>query len=433
MPAGVAFHDVAYRRCVRIYIWHGYLLHGTGSNEYTQALTRTLAYQGHDVTVFCQDEAGDLDLGGARVRRPPLPGRLPVFVLDKYEGLEAALLRDFDRAEIDAFITAQVRSMSAEGPADLLITNHVVLGGPVGAASGLPFVVKAHGSELEYAMRGNDLLCEWAAESLRQARAVIAGSEHIETVLEDLVEVDRDKVVVIPPGVATDQMRPKPRAQALQDLLAEARADQPNPAEHYNERLPDHGNAARIAEFLDGDEPLVTYVGKLSREKGVSLLIDALQGSGAKAMIVGFGPERAALQAQAERRGVRALFTGPLQHRHLSNLWPLADVSVVPSVFPEAFGMVAAEAASCGCPPLVARHSGLAEIAAGIEQFLPPRLHLVSYESGKFEQLQARLRTLLNLSDDDRATLRAGCRRAVEELWSWDSIGDEIVKLGVAA
>ena len=50
-------------------------------------------------------------------------------------------------------------------------------------------------------------------------------------------------------------------------------------------------------------------------------------------------------------------FTGPLEHRHLVHLLPLAEVAVVPSIFPEAFGMVAADAAACGCPPLVARPS----------------------------------------------------------------------------
>ena len=39
---------------------------------------------------------------------------------------------------------------------------------------------------------------------------------------------------------------------------------------------------------------------------------------------------------------------------------------MVPSVLPEAFGMVAAEAASCGVMPVVADHSGLAEVAAGL-------------------------------------------------------------------
>jgi glycosyltransferase involved in cell wall biosynthesis len=79
---------------------------------------------------------------------------------------------------------------------------------------------------------------------------------------------------------------------------------------------------------------------------------------------VGFGPAREELE---HRAGDRVLFTGALEHRHLRHLWPLADVSVTPSVFPEAFGMVAAEAAACGSPPLVARQSGLATVAEGLE------------------------------------------------------------------
>ena len=46
--------------------------------------------------------------------------------------------------------------------AELVFANHVLLGAPVGAASGLPFRVKAHGSELEYSMRGRPWLEEWS-------------------------------------------------------------------------------------------------------------------------------------------------------------------------------------------------------------------------------------------------------------------------------
>lgn len=415
---------------MRIYIWHGYLLRGTGSNEYTRALARTLAGRGHDVTVFCAETA-DIDLGGATVRRLRPPGRLPVFVLDAYEGMEPALLPEMPRAEVEQFVAAQVAAIRAEGPADLLITNHVLLGGPVGAGSGLPYVVKAHGSELEYAMRGNEALCSWARDSTSAAAAVIAGSEHVRDVLAEVTGIAGDQVVVIPPGVDTEQMRPQSRTAALQRLIDEARRDPPNPADRYDERAPDDGNAGRFADFFArSDQPFVSYVGKLSEQKGVSLLLEALRGLPARAVIVGFGPARADLTAQAAELGVEALFTGPLQHRHLANLWPLAAASAVPSVFPEAFGMVAAEAAACGCPPVVARHSGLAEIADGIEARLPPHLQLTSFERGDADDLRARLDQLLQLSPADMAVMQQGCRQAVEELWSWDSVADRIVGLG---
>jgi hypothetical protein len=67
---------------VRILIWHGYLLGGTGSNVYTRSLARTWSRLGHDVVVFCQEPHPErFDLAGAKVVRPRLESRLPVFVL----------------------------------------------------------------------------------------------------------------------------------------------------------------------------------------------------------------------------------------------------------------------------------------------------------------------------------------------------------------
>ena len=78
------------------------------------------------------------------------------------------------------------------------------------------------------------------------------------------------------------------------------------------------------------------------------------------------------------------------------HLLPLADVTVVPSIFPEAFGMVAAEAAAAGSPPLVARHSGLAEVAAGLEEEYPERFRdLASFETGDAADLVCKLGELL--------------------------------------
>ena len=127
-------------------------------------------------------------------------------------------------------------------------------------------------------------------------------------------------------------------------------------------------------------EPTVLYFGKLLYNKGVHLLLEALRELDARAVIVGFGDYREELEALA---GPDTLFTGALEHRHLVQLLPLADVSVVPSIFPEAFGMVAAEAAAAGSPPLVARHSGLREIAEGLEAEYPPEYrHLASFAKG---------------------------------------------------
>ncbi|HEY6583250.1 MAG TPA: glycosyltransferase family 4 protein, partial [Gaiellaceae bacterium] len=234
---------------MRILLWHGYLLGGTGSNVYTRAVAREWSRAGHEVVVVSQEpHPQEYDLGGAQTVRPDIGGLLPVFVLDRYDGLEAKLLPELTEAERERFVEANAAALRELGPADLVFANHVLLGGPVGAASGLPFAVKAHGSELEYAMRGDADLSRWGRDSLRGAQAVFVGSEHIRHVLEEVVgHVDR--VHEVPPGVDVDEFRPEPRDEALDALLSEAAKDPPNPG-NASERLPDERNAERLAEFL---------------------------------------------------------------------------------------------------------------------------------------------------------------------------------------
>src|SRR5262249_23522132 len=151
------------------------------------------------------------------------------------------------------------------------------LGGPVGAASGARWRVKAHGSELEYSMRGNAELSAWGAETLRGAEAVFVGSEHIRKVLGEVVgRVER--VHEVPPGGDTDAFVPSDRAEALRTLIAEARRD----PDDGDERRPDPGNADRFAEFFARGEPTVVYVGKLIQNKGVQVLFEALRGIDAR-------------------------------------------------------------------------------------------------------------------------------------------------------
>ena len=410
---------------MRILLWHGYLLAGTGSNVYTRAIAREWSRAGHEVVVFCQEaEPERFDLGGARVVRPAIGPLLPVFVLDRYEGQQPVLLQDMSREERERYVALNAAALREHLPADLVFANHVLLGAPVAAATGARFAVKAHGSELEYSMRGNAELEAWGAYSLRGAGAVFVGSRHIRSVLEEVVgHVDR--VYEVPPGVDVDEFVPQPRVEALAALLEECRADQPNPG-NRQERLPDEGNARRLAEFLAGDAPTVLYFGKLLYNKGVHVLLEALHGVDARTVVVGFGDYRRELERIAPPR---TLFTGPLEHRHLRHLIPLADATVVPSVFPEAFGMVAAEAAAAGSPPLVARHSGLEEIARGLEEAYPAGLrHLTGFEPGDSVALADRLHELLALSPAVRRSLGEAARGVAVEKWSWAGVAARLLE-----
>jgi glycosyltransferase involved in cell wall biosynthesis len=410
---------------MRIFVWHGYLLGGTGSNIYARQLSREWSRQGHEVVLFSQEPRPEsFDLGGAETVRPDAHGFLPVFVIDEYEGYEVKRVQDSTREELDAWVSANAEAMRERLPADFVFVNHVLMGGPVGAVVGPPYLVAAHGSELEYSMRGNAALSAWGQEALQGTKATIVGSEHIRRVLADVCG-QTENVFEIPPGVDVELWQPAPRDEALAALLAESRKDPPNPG-NANERLPDEGNAERLEAFLAGDRPTVVYFGKLIENKGVQVLFEALRDVDARAVIVGFGDYRAELERLAE--GLDVLFTGPLEHRHLVHLLALADAAVVPSIFPEAFGMVAAEAAAAGCPPIVANHSGLAEIAQGLERYYPAELrHLPPFTNGDADELRTKLQEQLLLAPEERNALRAAAREASVELWSWTSVARRIL------
>src|SRR5262249_47140861 len=181
--------------------------------------------------------------------------------------------------------------------------------------------VKAPGSGVEYSMRGRPELEAWGREVLEAATAVFVGSAHIREVVDEVCgHVDR--VHEVPPGVDVDVWRPQVRHDALTALVAEARLDPPNPGD-ADERLADEGNATRLADFLADERPTVVYFGKLLRNKGVHVLLEALEGIDAKAVVVGFGDYRAELERRSDP--ARTLFTGPLEHRHLVDLLALAD------------------------------------------------------------------------------------------------------------
>ena len=84
------------------------------------------------------------------------------------------------------------------------------------------------------------------------------------------------------------------------------------------------------------------------------------------------GAERARYLAAARSLGERVVLTGRLEHDELAELLPACQALVVPSTFPEAFGMVAAEAASCGVLPVSAAHSGLLEVSDALAEAVPP-------------------------------------------------------------
>jgi glycosyltransferase involved in cell wall biosynthesis len=132
----------------------------------------------------------------------------------------------------------------------------------------------------------------------------------------------------------------------------------------------------------------------------------------------------------APAAAARIHFTGRIEHHDLPGLLPVCEAQVMPSTFPEAFGMVAAEAAACGALPLSAGHSGMAEVTATLAPALPRELRpLLSFDvgPGAVEEIAAKLVTWLTLDPDERKRARAVLANEAARLYSWENVAKGVI------
>jgi glycosyltransferase involved in cell wall biosynthesis len=480
---------------MRILIFHGYLLGGTGSNVYNARLAQALAGLGHEVHLLCQDRhperqpfvdaAGDWEDGELRVRdlrwvtpqlpagggrsaserlssgrttsaerlgrctvyRPDIGPLLPVYVADRYEGIEALPFPRCSDEQIARYLDANVaavREVVERVRPEMALANHLVMG-PLILARALqgrvPYAVKVHGSALEYTVKPHpERFLAPAREGLAGARAVLVGSRHTaESLWGALGDGElRERTRLGPPGVDVHRFGPREPAQAragVHALAARLRAGAGETADESTFARDDLA-AARALERLDMErDRLVVFVGKLIASKGLDLLIDAwplvLQREpGARLLIVGFGEERERFAAAAAPLGERIVFTGRLDHEELTELLPACEAIVVPSTFPEAFGMVAAEGAACGALPISAAHSGLAEVSGVLARHVPAEAAAwLSFpvDDEAAPALADRIVGWLGADPELRAHTRSGLVAAVREHWSWEGVARGVI------
>src|SRR3954463_10103606 len=191
---------------MRVLIFHGYLLQGTGSNVYNAELGAAFARAGHEVHLLSQDRAplaldwvdaaGDWDAGSleievrrapprATVYRPDIGGLLPLYVADRYEGVDARPFPELSDDEVEAYVernVAAVRDVVDRARPDVALANHLVMGPAILARAlggkGIPYAVKIHGSALEYVVKPHPRFMPQAREGLAGARGVLVGSRH---------------------------------------------------------------------------------------------------------------------------------------------------------------------------------------------------------------------------------------------------------------
>jgi glycosyltransferase involved in cell wall biosynthesis len=505
---------------VRVLIFHGYLLHGTGSNVYNAALGEAFVRAGHEVHLLCQDRdplelpwvdaAGDWDGGElsltvrrdppqATVYRPDIGGLLPVYVADRYEAVEARPYHLLSEDEVAAYVernVAAVRAVVERARPDVALANHLVMGPLILAralAGTVPYAVKIHGSALEYTVKPHPRFLPAALEGLAGAGGVLVGSRHTgESLWAALDEPGlEERTRLGPPGVDVERFGPREPAAAAAGLErlrarleaaarapASPSADSPTPASASSFARSTAEAAAGLGALDPARDRIVVYVGKLIASKGVELLLAAWplvlgRVPDARLLVVGFGafrealeglaasldrgdleaahalrgedgrelpalaafldrlgPEAAAYRAAASGMTDRIDWAGRLDHEELTDVLPVSDALVMPSTFPEAFGMVAAEAAACGALPVVAGHSGMAEVAHSLADAVPPEVRpWLTFEVGPHAvtQLAEDVASWLEAPPDLRAATRDAIVGVARRRYSWDGVARTVI------
>ena len=114
----------------------------------------------------------------------------------------------------------------------------------------------------------------------------------------------------------------------------------------------------------------------------------------------------------------------------IAPLLAACEAQVVPSTFPEAFGMVAAEAAACGALPVAAAHSGLAEVTAPLAAAVPAEARpWLSFPvgDGAVRDLAARIVAWLRAPDDVRTATRDALVSVARERYSWEGVAAGVI------
>ena len=376
-----------------------------GAGVHVEYLTRELAAiddGGHTVRVLCfgaqDDVRGSLHVHGVR---PPieLPARDPrhakLFSTLLQDLVMAGTLADVDVVHCHTWYTHFAGCLTKQlQNVPLVLTTHSL-------EPHRPWKVEQLGTAYD--------VSSWVERvAYESADGVIAVSESMKRDVHDEYAVPLDRIRVIHNGIDLREYRPHPDRSVLSAL------------------------------HIDPDVPYVLFVGRITRQKGIVHLVNAIRyfRAGSQVVLCAGAPDtpeiaremtEAVERARAQSAHAIIWIREMLPKEKIVTLYTHAAIFVCPSVY-EPFGIINLEAMACETPVVASAVGGIPEVvdhgATGL-LVAPEVLSPTEVEPRHPEQFSRDLATAVNTLLDDpdlRATMARRARARVEQHFSWTSI-----------
>jgi glycosyltransferase involved in cell wall biosynthesis len=379
---------------MKIMFLYMFPLWGNGSGAWLRALAAEMVADGHEVAIVAPEHR---TLPGIKhyLVAPPQMG---VFVGNP-ELPEAKKFEDMSGVELGKIYTSYINTTLAavkDFQPEIVHAFHTAFLPPVARIAkimyGIRFVVTTHGSDLHYLARDRRLI-GLIRDALGVSVLITANSAFTRRWFLKMFghEWDR-KTRTIPGGVYVEEYKKDPKMIEKID-------------KEYN---------------LAGKK-VVLFTGRLTKHKGVDVLIKAAREIAGEVIILGDGPEREHLEkliVQLRLKNCRILgYMSPKEQVNFKAFYSRADVYVAPSTWKEPLGLVILEAMAAKTPVVSTRAGGVTSlIKDGYNGFL--------VHAHKPEEIVTRVNELL-ANDELRKKMSDRAYEAVTKKFTWERIAEQ--------
>ncbi len=349
---------------------HGYLLEGSGSNLWTRSIVIALVRSGETVHLFCQEnhpeiydfinefrtynQDGNVTVefkrespykGDCIMHKPILGNMIPVYVRDKYEEfsevhpmieLETSILEDYMEKNLRI-----LRQVIPEEGIQVLHANHAVLMSVVARRLqkelNIPYVIMPHGSAIEYAVKKDERMYEWAHDAFINAQNIfVIGDEMVGRVKELFPKDDMvSKMIELNLGVDTElfnQVDLAGRRQKVDTVIEMVKGLEPGRVnssldlfnlelsqidsqnqddwvavlrklcDSYSHKKTDANLSEKLNTVNWEKDPIVLFVGRLINSKGAHAILGAFLSilkdfPSTRFVLIGHGPQRELIES----------------------------------------------------------------------------------------------------------------------------------------